>query len=155
MLRVLRITGIITFAFLVGISANTLFEMHQRGSLLEKYNSSRKTNITLLGFSIFSLGALGYFEFSRIRRTAIRRGYGGSAYENEDDQDVDEGLDTTSIYSAPKTLDAWQGRRTHSAKSRSSRQQLDMTNVWMGVESLLHGFAGAVSWVNVDESDEG
>jgi len=128
----LRVTGIVIFALLVGVSANSLYDMHESGQLLEKYNSSRKSNITLLGVSILALGVLGFFELTRVRRTEARRGYGGSAYDS-DPEDAVDGLDTTSIYAAPKTMDAWQGRRTHASKSRSRKQQFEMTDVWMGL----------------------
>ena len=131
MLRTLRIIGIVVFALLVGISANSLREMQETGTLLEKYNSSRKANITLLGFSFLSVGILGYFELSRIRRLTERRGYGGSAYSATEEKEVD-GLDSASIYAAPATIDGWQGRRTRGSKSRH-KEPMEMVSVWMGM----------------------
>lgn len=133
MLRMLRITGIVIFAMLVGIAANNLWKMYENGNLTERYNSARKANITMMVFSVVAVGALGFFELSRIRRYSSRRGYGGARYtEDKEEQPKEEGLDSTSIYSAPPTIDAWQGRRTRSSKSRS-KQKMEKSSIWMGL----------------------
>ncbi|MEA2069020.1 MAG: hypothetical protein U9P12_07460 [Verrucomicrobiota bacterium] len=132
MLRALRVIGIIVFAVLVGIAANTLWKMHETGELLEAYNSSRKTNVTLIVFSLVALGTLGYFELAYVNRLGARRGYGSDRQAKGEGKDVVDSLDTTSIYAAPKTMDAWQGRRSHSSKSRHRRQK-EPTTVWMGL----------------------
>ena len=131
MLRTLRIIGIVVFALLVGTSANSLRELHETGTLFEQYNSARKTNVTLLAFSLFSVGVLGYFELSRVRRVANRQRYGRSSRDAEEEEVV-SGLDTASIYAAPETLDGWQGRRTRGSKSRH-KEPMEMVTVWMGL----------------------
>ncbi len=128
MLRILRLLGILLFAMLIGISASSLQGLHQDGTLFERYNSQRKSNITLLVVSIFSLASLGYFEF-RSRRWQGKRGY--RSVRVEEDPGVD-GLDSTSIYSAPETIDQWEGRRTRTSKTRH-RQPFDGTGFWMGL----------------------
>ncbi|MEE9367443.1 MAG: hypothetical protein V3V05_01125 [Pontiella sp.] len=99
---------------------------------MEKYNSARKTNITLLGISMIALISLGFFELTRGRRVAARRGYSGTAYKPDANEDMTEGLDSTNIYAAPKIDEGWQDRRMRGSGSRKN-QQLDMTNVWMSM----------------------
>ena len=86
MLRIIRVIGIVIFALLIGLSANALTEMYESGQLLEKYNSARKSNITLLGISVLALAILGYFELTRGRRLAARRGYGGKSYNSDSEK---------------------------------------------------------------------
>jgi len=132
MLRILRIIGIVIFALLVGLSADSLRRMYETGQLMERYNSSRKSSLTLFSVSVLALSSLAYFELSRGRRQQLRRGYGAVRDSQNDDEDIVEGLDSTSIYAAPKTRDAWKGRRSGGSKSRS-REQKDSANVWMGL----------------------
>ncbi len=75
MLRMLRILGIVVFASMIGFSANSLRKMHESGELLDKYNSQRKADITLLGVSFLAISALGYFEVSRVRRLGQWHGF--------------------------------------------------------------------------------
>lgn len=128
MLRILRITGIIVFALFIVLSVNSLREMHESGQLYEPYNSARKSNITLLGVSILMLSGLGYLELLFGRRVASRRGYGGQVYD--DKTKMQEGKDASSIYSAPETIDAWQGRGIRNAKSRR-KPPAEKGQVWM------------------------
>jgi hypothetical protein len=133
MLRMLRVIGIVVFAMLVGISAKALWKMHETGELLDRYNSARKANVTMLAFSIIALGTLGYFELTYARRLRDRKGYGGRRYQGEEAEGkLLSGHETANIYSAPATLDAWKGRRTRTSKSRH-KQQLEMTGLWMGL----------------------
>ena len=129
MLRLLRITGILFFAVLIGFMANRLQDMYEAGTLFEHYNSQRKADITLLIVSTLGVGVLGFFEFVRTRRRLERRGYGS---EKEEQEAVSEGLDSANIYSAPETVDQWKGRRTRASKSRH-RQQIDPSAFWMGL----------------------
>ncbi|MCF7818690.1 MAG: hypothetical protein K9M54_12510 [Kiritimatiellales bacterium] len=74
---------------------------------------------------------LGFFELARERnRLASYRRYGEVLRDQENDVE-DVGV-TSSIYAAPKTIDAWQGRRTRSPKSRH-KQSVDLSNIWMGL----------------------
>jgi len=144
MLQLLRIIGIITFACLIGFSANSLWNMHEAGELLEKYNSAPKANLSLLLFSVVALSALGYFEMSRVRRLSRRRGYGAARHHEETEQKVD-GLDSTSIYAAPQIVDAWKVRRSQrSRSSRSSRSQRGRKRphgeagmIWLGFLQMI------------------
>lgn len=133
MLRMLRVAGIVVFAMLVGIAANNLWKMYENGNLAERYNSARKANVTMLVFAAVAVGALGYFEFSRIRKHANRRGYGRRHREAAaGSASVTDRPDSANIYSAPQTVDTWKVRRDRSPKSRS-KQKVEMTNIWMGL----------------------
>jgi hypothetical protein len=106
--------------------------MHDSGSLFERYNSDRKSNLTLLVFSALSLGALGYFELTHSRRVVQRRGY-GRRYHKEEGSSVSDDLDTTSIYSAPAVVDRWrEGKVRASTKSRS-KPRFVPGELWMGL----------------------
>ncbi|WP_136081139.1 hypothetical protein [Pontiella desulfatans] len=119
------------FALLVGLAANTLWKMHESGELLDQYNSRRKANITMLAFSVVAVAALGGFELSHIRNLSNRRHYGRRRFHDEKEE-VTDGLDSTSIYAAPKTMDDWQGRRTRTPKSRHAPPK-EMIGLWMGM----------------------
>jgi len=110
MLRFMRITGIVVFAVLIGLSANSLKQMHESGELFEKYNSSRRANITLLSFSLIALGALGFFEIVGIQRKQRRQRYGERRHQTFSDEDT-EGLDSTSIYASNRKSDDWERKR--------------------------------------------
>ncbi len=129
MLRLLRIIGILFFSVLIGVAANRLQEMYEAGTLLERYNSQRRADITLLIVSTLGLVSLSFFEFFRMRRRVERRGYGTVKKEQEF---IDERLNPTSIYSAPKAVDEWQGRRARVSKSRHS-QRVEPAVFWMGL----------------------
>lgn len=110
MLRFLRITGVIVFAVLIGLSANSLKQMHESGELFEKYNSSRRANITLLSFSLIALGALGLFEIAGIQRQQRRQRYGVRRHQSFSEEET-EGLDSTSIYASNHKSDDWERKR--------------------------------------------
>ena len=139
MLRVLRITGIVIFAVLVGVSSNTLWKLYESGDLFDQYNSARKTNITLLGFSVVSVAALGYFELLLLRKGDGRNSYGRARRTDEvEEEEVVDGLDSTNIYSAPKTIDDWQGRKTRSSmSSRHGKQSPEVAGIWMVLLRVL------------------
>lgn len=144
MLRFLRIIGIVVFACLIGFSANSLWQMHETGELLEQYNSAPKADLTLLIFSVIALSALGYFEISRVRRLSQRRGYGESRIRKETEKEVD-GLDSTSIYATPQTDNVWKIRRSRSSRSpraariphRKQKQRGEAGMIWMRFLQLI------------------
>ena len=108
-MRVLRIAGIIAFALIIGYAANSLYTMYEAGSLFEGYNSQRADKIALLAISFLSMGVLGYIEVRGVRKEPEDYGFGGTHYR-EDPGEVIEGK-LACIYTAPKTVDPWQGRR--------------------------------------------
>lgn len=119
MLRLLRITGVVVFAVLIGLSANTLKQMHESGTLFEKYNSSRRANITLLSFSLIALSTLGFFEVTGIQRqNRRRRYYGEHRHEEYSEEEETDGLDSTSIYASNRKVDDWE-RKRHSKRANS------------------------------------
>jgi hypothetical protein len=120
---------------LAGISANSLKTMHESGELLEKYNSRRKADITLLGVSVIALGLLAGFEVSRVRRAAAKRRYGDSLHYYEVEV---VGHDSSSIYAAPETVDVWKGRRTRS--SRQHQPKGESGAIWMGLLQITSIF---------------
>lgn len=129
MLRLLRVTGILFFAVLIGFTANRLQGLFDDGTLFDRYNSARKANITLLVVSTFGLIVLGFFEFFRARRRLERRSY---APVEKEEKPIDEGLDTASIYSSPETVDPWNGRRTRTSRSRHHKK-IEPAQMWLGV----------------------
>ncbi len=129
MLRFLCVIGILFFAVLIGYTANRLQEMHELGTLFEQYNSQRKADVTVLLVSILGLVVLGVFEFIRTRRRLERRGYVPMKKKQEE---IDEELNTASIYAAPETVDPWKGRRTRVSKSRH-RQRMKPIVFWMSL----------------------
>ena len=129
MLRLLRITGILFFAVLIGFTANRLQGLFEDGTLFDRYNSARKANITLLVVSTLGLIILGFFEFFRTRRRLERRGY---APVEKEESPIDEGLDTASIYSSPEVVDPWNGRRTRTSRSRQHKK-IEPARIWFGV----------------------
>jgi hypothetical protein len=115
----LRIVGIVIFVALIAFSANRLLRLYRDGNLFDEYNSQRKSNVTLLVASVLSVGALVFFELTSIRSRQWRQyGFGS---ERSGQKEVVDGVKSTSIYSAPPTLEAWQGRRKHASKSRRKK----------------------------------
>ncbi|WP_136065037.1 hypothetical protein [Pontiella sulfatireligans] len=104
--------------------------MNESGELFERYNSARKANLTVLSVSVLVLGALGYFELTRSRRLALRRGYGDVRHRRDEPKDLSDGLESTSIYCAPETVDVWKGRRLRTPRSHS-KDQVDIAEIWM------------------------
>jgi hypothetical protein len=131
MLRIFRVAGILFFALLIGFSANNLWKMHESGELFEKYNSNRKTNITILASSIVMVGIFGAFELTRTRRMTERRGFGEAHYSEEEPVE-DEVQDIANIYASPETQDVW-NRRRRSSHRPSHKQNVELANIWMGL----------------------
>jgi hypothetical protein len=132
MLRLIRIIGILVFALMVAFSAASLKKMYENGKLMERYNNDRRANITLLAVSTLALGVLGFFELTRHRRIAARKGYGRSRYTDKKKADViPESVDPTNIYAAPRTADAWNGRKTRTP--RSHNQPRETGDIWFGL----------------------
>ncbi|MDF7807243.1 hypothetical protein P4E94_07335 [Pontiellaceae bacterium B12219] len=129
MLRSLRVIGIVVFAVLAGLSANTLKQMQESGELQEAYNSRKKANVTLLFFSVFSMGAIGFFELphSRGSRRRSHRRSGKHHRSAEWETPTDE-QDMTSIYSAPKTMEKW--NRNHIRPSNTKRKEKKKTSTF-------------------------
>ena len=142
MLRALRIIGILVFALLVGVSAYRIQQLYNSGTLFEQYNSERRAKITLLAVSVIGLGILGFFEFTREKRLQMRKGFAPVGISGEP---VDDGLDTANIYSAPETIDKWQGRRirTPSLRHRESRE---VGSFWIGLLRII-SFSTPVAYI--------
>lgn len=143
MLRLLRIVGIVVFACIIGFAANSLWKMHETGELLERYNHAPKANLTLLVFSVILLSTLGYFEVTRVRRLSRRQRYGAAHYNEKTGSGID-GLDSSSIYAAPQTVDVWKGPRSrnsgrkHQRRSRSKQKpEAEAGAVWMRLLQLV------------------
>ncbi len=136
MLRTLRIVGIVVFALMLGYAANTLYKMYAAGSLLEQYNSDRKAGITLMVLSVFALGALGAFEFRGLKNRQQYR-YGQRRYM--DGEPGKRAVEVPSnIYSAPQSVDEWQGHRVSRGKPRHRQKPLpEMHEVWLKVLRIL------------------
>ena len=156
MLRLIRILGILIFALLIGFSASRLRAQYKAGTLFEQYNSQRKADVTLLVFTAFGLATLGWFEVTHSRRKVRRYGYTSSKL---DDSPVVDGLDSTSIYSLPDTLDKWGGRRERDSKSHH-RKSRGLARFWMSslriysvVIAVVYAFLFAGSlfgWMPID-----
>ncbi len=129
MLRALRVIGILVFALLVGFSAYRIQQLYASGRLFEQYNSERRANITLLAVSVIGLGVLGFFELTREKRLRTRKGFSPADIS---DEPVDDGLDTANIYSAPETLDKWQGRRIRTSTLRHHESR-EIGKFWIGL----------------------
>ena len=129
-MRVLRIAAIIVFAVIIGYAANSLYTMYESGSLFDSYNSQRTDKIALLAISLLSMGVLGYIEMMGLRNEPEYRGFGGKHYREERGE-VIEGKEVTSIYTAPKTVDPWQGRRE--IESRRYNRSKEAYEYWLDV----------------------
>ncbi|MDZ8120405.1 hypothetical protein [Pontiella agarivorans] len=115
MLRFLRITGVVVFSVLVGVTAYNIKKMQESGALYEKYNYERRSNITLLSSSMLALLTLGYFEINSMRRRREQYHLGDGRYRKGRDDEA-AGRDTSSIYTAPRQIDEWKGRSHKHAK---------------------------------------
>ncbi len=133
MLRGLRIVGMIVFAALVGLSAHRIQKLYTAGTLFETYNSARKSNITLLTFSVLGLGVLSYLEISKSRGRGQRRGY--APVQQDKPLKVDN-PNATSIYSRPKAPDKWMEKRTRSSLSRH-REKLQLDDFCLNLLRIL------------------
>lgn len=137
MLRLLRISGILFFAVLIGFSANRLQELYEVGTLFEQYNSQRKADVTLLIISICGLATLGFFEFARSRRRVEQRGFGFASMKKEPEPAVD-GQNSASIYAAPESIDEWQERSERVSKTRR-RLSFEISGLWMSLLRVCCG----------------
>ncbi len=133
MLRIVRIFAIIVFALLLGFSANALGKMYQSGTLLERYNSERKSSVTLATLSVLALVSLGAFEMRKMGKVSEKHRYGERRYTK--DQGPAENVNPSSIYASRTTVDEWKGKRISS--SRSSRRRSEpvryLPEVWMAI----------------------
>ena len=130
MLRVLRMVGVLVFVLLIGISSSRIQKQYTSGELFERFNSQRKSDITLLVVSVVALLALSCFEYISTRRRLSRRGYRSMPKEQDDPQAVDPSA--TNIYSAPETQDQWKARRTRSSRPAKT-QTFEFVNLWMSI----------------------
>lgn len=158
MLRVLRVTGIVVFALLLGFSANSLQRMHESGELFEAYNSRLRADLTLAAASVIGVAVLAFFELRRIRQPIRRRSYGRRHHREESAEAVD-GLDS-DIYASSKPADEWNVRKTRSSKNYSKKRwkQEEGGGFWMGYLKLfcmalplLYGGLLACSCIHVSE----
>jgi hypothetical protein len=151
-MRVLRIAGIIAFALIIGYAANSLYKIYDAGSLFESYNSQRTDKIALLAISVLSMGVLGTIEWLGLRNEPENNGFGGKHY-HEDRGEVIEGKEVTSIYTAPKTVDPWQGRREIAARLGNPSKEvyehwLDVVRVLCAILPVAYMLVSASIWMS-------
>lgn len=129
MLRVLRITGVVFFAFLIGLFTYFLQQVYRSGVLLEGYSREWRSSVTLLVFSIIGFSLTGYFELIFLRQ---RKSVLSDFPEQMDEASVCEGVNTANIYLAPKTLEKWQGHRTRTSKGKHLKPH-KITIFWLKI----------------------
>ncbi len=130
MLRILRLLGILLFAILIGIAAGRLYDLHQDGTLSDRYNSQRKADITLLVVSMIGLVALGIFESYRRKNSQKQQGYG--AVNQPEEPKIDK-ASPTSIYHRSESVDAWNGHRIRTSRSKNRKDAGGKVKIWMGL----------------------
>lgn len=135
MLRIFRVTGILFFALMIGVSANNLWEMGRNGELFERFNSERRTNITVMSASILAVIGFGALELIRTRRVSEERGFGGVFHEQEDASDADSGA-AADIYASSKSMDQWDARHRSAHRPASHKHTTELASIWMGLLSL-------------------
>ena len=129
MLRILRIIGVVVFAFLIGLSTYFLQQVYRSGVLLEGYSREWRASVTLLVFSVIGFSLAGYFEVYLLRqRKPDRTGLSDQAGKVS----VREGVSTANIYAAPKTLEKWQGHRARASKQGHLNLH-KITIFWLGL----------------------
>jgi len=133
-MRVLRIAGIIAFAVIIGYATNSLYKMYESGSLFDSYNSQRADKIALLAISVLSMGVLACMEILGSRNESEYSAFGRKHYQ-EDRGEIITGKETTSIYTAPKTVDPWKDRRT--SVSRIDPSSKALYDHWLHVVRIL------------------
>lgn len=133
-MRVLRIVGIIAFAVIIGYAANSLYKMYESGSLFDSYNSQRADKVALLAISVLSMGVLACMEVLGSRNVPEYNAFGRKHYQ-EDRGEVITGKETACIYTAPKTVDPWQGRRE--LASRRDEPGKEVYDHWLHVVRVL------------------
>ena len=130
---VLRKSGVLFFAVLIGAAANHLRHMYVSGTLFEPFNYGRKAGLTILVVSLLGLITLVYFEFVRSKRRVKRQDFFPM---NLLDRPVMDGTGTTSIYSTPDTLDQFKDRPPRISTSRN-RDWLKISSLWMSLLRIL------------------
>ncbi len=128
-MRMLRIIAILVFALLFGFSAHSLRKMQETGQLFERYNSQRKSSITLFGTSMIALLFLSAFEVGRLKKESAVRRYGERRYT--DDPADDEPPKTACIYSSRKSVDEWPARRVSGVRTRNRRPARNLAETWL------------------------
>ena len=130
MLRVLRTAGIVFFTVCFGLLVFRLRDLPDSGLLFEEYNRQRNSFTTYLLFSVFGAATLGYFELSHL----IRRQKHPDCIDSSvaDDESTSTHLSSTSIYSRPKTVDKWEGRKI-SGSNLHQYENHKSTKLWMGL----------------------
>jgi hypothetical protein len=130
---VLRKSGVLFFAVLIGAAANHLQHMYVSGTLFERFNYGRKASLTILTVSLLGLITLVYFEFIRSKRRSKRQGFGSINVSEPPSMD---GLGATCIYSTPDTLDQFEDRPPRSSTSRN-RDWLKISSLWISLLRIL------------------
>jgi hypothetical protein len=130
-------------AVLVGDAGNRLWKLYEAGTLFEQYNSERKTALTLLAVFGVGLATLCILEVVRIKR---RVGPFRPLPRRDPAAPATDEPASTSIYTAPKVVDAWQDRREGSVMITSSRrmvlpmfQSFSMIRMWMSILRIYCG----------------
>ena len=130
---VLRKSGVLFFAALIGAAANHLQHMYVSGTLFERFNYGRKASLTILVVSLLGLITLVYFEFIRSKRRLKRQGFGSMKLSEPPSMD-EQG--TTCIYSTPDTLDQFEDRPLRISISRN-RDWFKISSLWMSLLRIL------------------
>lgn len=138
MLSVIRLVGIVIFAVMLGLAANSLREMNDEGTLYNQYNSARKSSITLLAVSVVALVSLGSFEMKEMGKHNTSQKFGERRYTEPKTETVNS-IKTTSIYAAPQSVDEWKERRITSSYSRRTKHKiaLDHPEDWLRLLQLV------------------
>ena len=137
------------FAVLVGDAGHRLWNLYEAGALFNEYSSERRAALSMLAVSGCGLGALCIIQLVRIRRR-----YAAAPLPMRDvGKPADAEPVSTSIYAAPRVVDAWQDRRQGTTMVMSSRrralpffQSLNMTGMWM---SMLRIYCGVLPVVYI------
>jgi len=138
MLSVIRLVGIVIFAVILGLAANSLREMHDDGTLFNQYNSERKSSITLLAVSVVALVSLGSFEMKEMGKHNTSKRFGDRRYTESKTEEVAP-IKTSSIYAAPQSVDEWKERRISASPSRRHRHKVAMDHPedWLRLLQLI------------------
>ena len=149
MLRFIRVLGIIISAVLLAWSAYSVRNVFSSGEAYEKYNTAGRSRSALLVFSLIAFGGLSFLEISNIKKKSEKIRYGQTRRtRNEDETD---GLDSSNIYSAPKSVDDWQSKQRRTMPRRHGNH-VDFPKIWMSILSMLSLFLpviylGTLMWL--------
>lgn len=145
MMRLLYISGMVFCAVLIGGSAHHLQKLYKDGTLFDPYNNERRATVTLMVASGLGLAAFCIVEVVRIRR---RIGRSGDIVIKAETDAAPAEQRSTSIYSAPATVDAWQSPPQRVSERKSSHRQSlpsllsqERAGLWM---SLLRIFSAVL-----------